>query len=219
MSTHRDMARERMVVGTCSVGALECWRAYVSSIRHISWSTSLSIRPTEPLFEQNSGQLRYQNSCSPSTPARPLGRTRRGAGVVLFTQDISSQGSSVARLRTSILPHRYVLSSDYTLSHPGYFASNLRYSATTKFRSRNRHTGRGQPATRLDGTRLTHGRRRRTRYTITSSFGLFAAATRRCESLGGNSGGGGFAGSGTLTRESTRGIDAAADRWAPLPRP
>ena len=125
----------------------------------------------------------------------------------------------VARLRTSILPHRYVLSSDYTLSHPGYFASNLRYSATTKFRSRNRHTGRGQPATRLDGTRLTHGRRRRTRYTITSSFSLFAAATRRCESLGGNSGGGGFAGSGTLTRESTRGIDAAADRWAPLPRP
>ena len=121
--------------------------------------------------------------------------------------------------RTSILPHRYVLSSDYTLSHPGYFASNLRYSATTKFRSRNRHTGRGQPATRLDGTRLTHGRRRRTRYTITSSFSLFAAATRRCESLGGNSGGGGFAGSGTLTRESTRGIDAAADRWAPLPRP
>ena len=119
----------------------------------------------------------------------------------------------------SILPHRYVLSSDYTFSHPGYFASNLRYSATTKFRSRNRHTGRGQPATRLDGTRLTHGRRRRTRYTITSSFSLFAAATRRCESLGGNSGGGGFAGSGTLTRESTRGIDAAADRWAPLPRP
>ena len=90
MSTHRDMARERMVVGTCSVGALECWRAYVSSIRHISWSTSLSIRPTEPLFEQNSGQLRYQNSCSPSTPARPLGRNRRGAGVVLFTQDTSS---------------------------------------------------------------------------------------------------------------------------------
>ena len=104
MSTHRDMARERMVVGTCSVGALECWRAYVSSIRHISWSTSLSIRPTEPLFEQNSGQLRYQNSCSPSTPARPLGRTRRGAGVVLFTQDTSSQGSRSPDFGRSILP-------------------------------------------------------------------------------------------------------------------
>ena len=113
MSTHRDMARERMVVGTCSVGALECWRAYVSSIRHISWSTSLSIRPTEPLFEQNSGQLRYQNSCSPSTPARPLGRTRRGAGVVLFTQDISSQGSSVARLRT--IGRRFCLTDTFCL--------------------------------------------------------------------------------------------------------